>query len=223
MEANNRNRTLALAAIFQAIEGVIQIARNGKVDEALLKSALNSLLVDQSDSIEDLYGGLEELRPGLRSLVYQINGSPIMPDGKPKDLDATRYSVNVLYLERKLSQDNAMFRQLIQGIEDTQKQLEFFEINHPNVCARLAELYTKTISKLGPRIIIKGEQSYLSSPENAAKIRVLLLAGIRAALLWRQSGGNRWKLLLSRGKLQKEARTLLRSLPNDAPAPDEND
>lgn len=214
MEANNRNRTLALAAIFQNIEGVIQIARKGTVDPDLLESALKSLLVENSDSIEDLYGGLGSMRTGLRSLLYQINGSPLTPDGKSKDLDATRYSVNLLYLERKLSQDDAMFRQVIKGIDDTQAQLELFELTHPNVCARLADLYTKTISKLGPRIIIKGEQSYLSTPENAAKIRVLLLAGIRAALLWRQAGGNRWKLLLSRGKLQKEAHNLLRGLPS---------
>jgi len=36
-----------------------------------------------------------------------------------------------------------------------------------------------------------------------------LLAGIRAALLWRQAGGTRWKLLLERGKLQQQADTFL--------------
>ena len=40
----------------------------------------------------------------------------------------------------------------------------------------------------------------------------LLLAGIRAALLWRQAGGNRWKLLLERGKLQRQADAFLLQL-----------
>jgi len=38
----------------------------------------------------------------------------------------------------------------------------------------------------------------------------LLLAGIRAALLWSQAGGTRWKLLFERGKMQREAEALLK-------------
>jgi len=37
----------------------------------------------------------------------------------------------------------------------------------------------------------------------------LLLAGIRATLLWRQCGGSRWKLLFFRKKIQDEAKFLL--------------
>ena len=59
--------------------------------------------------------------------------------------------------------------------------------------------------------MIKGDQTHLANPENAAKIRTLLLAGIRAALLWRQAGGNRWKLIFARGAMQKEAQGLLRA------------
>jgi high frequency lysogenization protein len=47
--------------------------------------------------------------------------------------------------------------------------------------------------------------------DNAAKIRALLLAGIRAALLWRQAGGDRWKLIFSRSAMQKEAQQLLKA------------
>ena len=36
MEANNRNRTIALAALFQCVEGVVQIANRGTVDNDLL-------------------------------------------------------------------------------------------------------------------------------------------------------------------------------------------
>ena len=42
---------------------------------------------------------------------------------------------------------------------------------------------------------------HLQQPNNAAKIRALLLTGIRAARLWRQLGGHRWQLLFSRRKL----------------------
>ncbi len=212
MEANNRNRTLALAALFQCVEGVTQIASKGKADKGLLASAINSLLADDTDSLEDLYGGLSELKTGLEVLLFQLGSGRLMPDGKPKDMEATRYSVNLLYLERKLDNNAEMFRLLLDGIKEAQQQLEFFGADHSNMTARLADLYTRTISKAGPRIIIKGDQSHLSNPDNAAKIRVLLLAGIRAALLWRQAGGNRWKLLLARGAMQNEARQLLKVL-----------
>ena len=78
--------------------------------------------------------------------------------------------------------------------------------------ARLAELYANTISTLGPRIMIRGDQNHLTNTENAAKMRTLLLAGIRAALLWNQAGGTRWKLLFERGKMQREADSLLKRI-----------
>lgn len=210
VEATTRNRTLALAALFQNIDGVMQIARSGKVDEDIYKSALMSLLVDNAPAIEDLYGGISQMRVGLRALNHQLGGATNAATGEFKDLDATRYSLNILYLERKLQQDDAIFQRLLTGIADVQKLLDDFDILHPTITVRLAELYTQTISKLGPRIIIKGEQAYLSSPENAARIRVLLMAGIRAALLWQQAGGNRWKLFFGRGAMQLEASNLLR-------------
>lgn len=52
---------------------------------------------------------------------------------------------------------------------------------------------------------------FLQQPNNAAKIRALLLAGIRSARLWRQLGGHRWQLVFSRSKLLKELYELTRS------------
>ena len=66
-----------------------------------------------------------------------------------------------------------------------------------------------TISTLTPRIIIKGEHGYLSDPHNANKVRTILLAGIRAAVLWRQSGGTRPKLILQRKKIHEAAKQLM--------------
>ncbi|MEZ5447550.1 MAG: DUF489 family protein [Thiolinea sp.] len=97
---NTRNRTLALAALFQAVDGVNQIAANGEVDESLFRSALNSLLLEESDTLEDLYGGLGALRTGLRSLMYQLGSGSMTMEGRPKNIEATRYAINLLYLEK---------------------------------------------------------------------------------------------------------------------------
>lgn len=216
MEANTRNRTIALAAVFNAISGVLQIAHKGNVDSRILETSVNSIIGDNADDIVAVYGGLDNLEEGFKSMLYQLGAGSMTPEGKQKDLEATRYSINILYLEKKLDKKPEVFKNLMEGIGNTQKQLEFFdEITHPTIISSLADLYSETISKIGPRILVKGDQNHLSNPDNAAKIRTLLLAGVRAALLWRQAGGDRWKLLFARGKIQKQANALLQEIRAD--------
>jgi len=209
VESNTQNRAIALAAIFQCVDGVIQIAQKGQVDQALFKTCINSVLEDNADSAVGLYGSLDNLKTGLKSMLYQLGSGQLTPDGKQKDMEATRYVLGLLHLEKKLHNNPAAFKELLTGIEDTQKKLEFFDANHENIVSALADLYANKISTIGPKIMVKGEQSHLANPKNASKIRALLLAGIRAAVLWRQAGGNRWKLLLERGKLQRQADSFL--------------
>ena len=45
--------------------------------------------------------------------------------------------------------------------------------------------------------------------DTTSKVRTLLFAGIRAAVLWRQKGGSRLKLLLSRKKYVEQAELVL--------------
>lgn len=212
MEANNRNRTIALAAIFQNIDCMIQIANNGHCDNHLFHVCLESTVKENSETIDEIYGGLENLKIGLTILLRQLAPNQMISDHKSKDLEVTRYGINLLYLENKLSANPQVFKKLLREIEVVQSQLEFFELTHTNTIARLADIYTKNISQLGPKIMVKGNQDYLSNPDNAAKIRALLLSGIRAALLWKQSGGTRWKLLFFRKTIQKEAEKLLKTL-----------
>ncbi len=212
MESNTQNRAIALAAIFQCVDGVSQIANTGQLDEDVYNTAVNSILTDNADSAEDLFGSIANLKTGLQSMMGQLSTSQTTPDGKPRDLEATRYALGLLQLEKKLNNNNAMFQRLLEGIEETQKKLEFFDIEHENITAALADIYANTVSKIGPKIMVKGDQQHLANPKNAAKIRALLLAGVRAALLWRQAGGNRWKLLLERGKLQKQADQFLKQI-----------
>lgn len=209
MESNTHNRAIALSALFQCVEGVNQIANTGNVDADLYKTCINSILTEDTGSAESLYGSLKELKVGFKSMMYQLGSSPMTPDGKPKQLELTRYALGLIHLENKLNNNSAAFEQLINGIKGNQEKLNHFDIEHENITASLADLYTKTISDIGPKIMIQGEQTHLANPKNAAKIRTLLLAGIRAALLWRQAGGSRWKLLFERRKLQRQADAFL--------------
>ncbi len=212
MEANIRNRTLALSALFYCIDGVIKLAYKGRCNSEQLSICLGSLLHDEADSIEDIYGELANLKTGLGALMYNLGARQIDPDGRPKDMQSTRYSINILHLQRKLMQNNDVFDELMQDIQEIQGKLEFFDLTHSNIIANLAKTYSDTIGKLGPRIMVKGDQMHLGNPETASKIRALLLAAIRAALLWDQAGGGRWKLLFERSKMLKEAERLLQSI-----------
>jgi high frequency lysogenization protein len=82
---------------------------------------------------------------------------------------------------------------------------------HPNLLANLADIYSRTLSTLQPRIMVRGEPLYLNNPDNQNRIRTLLLAGIRAAWLWRQVGGSRWKILFGRNRLLATANEYLRT------------
>ncbi|MCB1807912.1 MAG: DUF489 family protein, partial [Candidatus Competibacteraceae bacterium] len=60
---------------------------------------------------------------------------------------------------------------------------------------------------------------HLNRPDNANRIRTLLLAGLRSAVLWRQKGGGRLTLLLRRKALLAQAQAMLDSLPQ-TPSPE---
>jgi len=209
MQNTTENRTIALAALFQCVEGVSQLANTGKVDNKLLATCLGSALNKDADTIEGLYGAISNLEVGFRTLKSELSTKQLSPEGTVKNFQLTHYAINLLHLEKKLGTNEAMFRKLLESIDDMQRQLEHFEITHTTIVSRLADIYAETISKLGSRIMVKGNQDYLGNTDNAAKIRALLLAGVRAALLWRQAGGGRWKLLFERGKMQRQADVFL--------------
>jgi high frequency lysogenization protein len=57
------------------------------------------------------------------------------------------------------------------------------------------------ISPLGAKIMVQGNPVYLAQPQVIAEVRAALLAGIRAAVLWRQVGGSFWDFFLRRGAI----------------------
>mgnify|MGYP000520694154 CR=1 FL=1 len=73
----------------------------------------------------------------------------------------------------------------------------------------IAELYTRTVSKMTPRIIVSGQPQYLQNPRVTDWIRTLLLAGLRSATLWQQLGGGRFDLMFRRKKLLADVQEYL--------------
>ena len=207
------DRTLALAGLFQATRLVQQVANSGNADEHDMETCLNSIFRVDVERAEDAFGGIDRLTTGLRTLVEQLGGSAFAGTGQNrpqnKDLYITKYVAGVMVLEKRLKNNPAMLTTISDGIDRARQQIEHFSLLHENVIASLAHTYSQTISTLKPRIMVQGEHVYIANPNNANRIRALLLAAIRAAVLWRQCGGTRWQLLFQRGAIVAEAQRLL--------------
>jgi high frequency lysogenization protein len=197
-------KTLALAAVFQAADLVKQIAMTGQFDLHDAQTILKSLFDTNPSSTEAVFGGTENLRSGLALLVEQMD-----TNASQRDMDITRYVVAMLHLQGKLQKNKNMLDYLAKGIERAQLQTEHFDLMHDNVIANLAGLYSDTVSQLTPKIMVSGEGQHLSHTDNANKVRAMLLGGTRAAVLWNQLGGSRWQILLNRKQFVEEAKRIL--------------
>ena len=132
--------------------------------------------------------------------------------GKTRNVEVMHYVLGMLLLERKLIKQEEMLKNISNAIETAQAQTEMYAVTHSNVIAYLANLYAQTISTFDYRIKINGERRFLENQHNADKIRALLLAGIRSAVLWRQKGGKRLQFIFSRAKILRTAQQLLERL-----------
>ncbi len=201
MASPEQERAAAMAAVFQALDGVRDIADRGQHDGAAARTCLRGLLGDYSGSVVNLYGGEASLQHGLKLMVGHL--------AQPQSMHLTRYLVAVLQLERRLRRDRARLSALAAGLERTRRQAEYFDqIDHDSVIHHLGDLYSEHISSLRPRIMVQGHAHYLQDSRNAALIRALLLAAIRAAGLWQMNGGGRLRLVLGRRALIETAQAM---------------
>jgi high frequency lysogenization protein len=196
-------RVIALAGLFQAIALVRAIALRGGCDAPAMRQSLASVFRVDADSPEDVYGGVGNLRLGLETLIAQLD-----EHGK-RDVALTSMAVGVLRLERSLAVRADMLRTLREHIQDMSALAAQAETGHVDLAARLAQLYTDTLSQLKPRIIVEGSPQFLNQSVQVNQIRALLLAAVRAAVLWRQLNGSQLRLVFRRRQYAMLARGLL--------------
>jgi high frequency lysogenization protein len=205
-------RTLALAGVFQAARLAQELAYHGQTDATAYTASVQSILHIDAPDTPTVYGGAAGVTLGLTMLRDRL----IRP-GNAADMEALRYVLAMLQLERSLAARRGIRQQLGDGLAQIATQMRFFEGSedgdsgvHPRLVEKLAALYTQTISTLKPRIMVSGEPGLLNTPALAARVRAALLAGIRSAVLWRQLGGRRWQLLFTRRHLSAQAGQILR-------------
>jgi high frequency lysogenization protein len=198
---------LALAGVCQVATLVQQIARTGEIDQLGCEASLSSILVTNPDSPQQVFGSLENLAIGFNTLASQLSNK-----AGNKDTEVTRYIASILGLERKLSKNPKALNQLGERISHVQRQLDYVDFQNDQIVGSLASIYSDVISPLAPRIQVAGQQQHLNQITNQHRVRALLLAGVRAAVMWRQMGGKRRNILFRRKSILNAATKALRQI-----------
>jgi high frequency lysogenization protein len=199
-----KERTMALAGIFQATELVRQAANHGTWSGYAADTCLHSLLAIEADSVDDIYGSTDRLRLGAETLISVLQGDR-------RYMESLGYAVSIMQLENSFRKKGKMQSHIgselltIAGIDDGTEIHEIKDLQ----AKKIAELYTDTISTLTPRIVINGRPQHLQIDRTVNWIRTLLFTGLRSAVLWRQMGGGRFNLMFGRKKMLEQAQTLL--------------
>ncbi|PKG97558.1 high frequency lysogenization protein HflD [Paraglaciecola sp. MB-3u-78] len=211
MSTNNHRRfhesNIALAGLCQAAALVKQIARSNEYDSQALTTSLNSIAITTSDNTEQVFGDVNHLALGYQTILSQLSNQ-----STNKDVEVTRYIANLLSIERKLSSSKKTMALLGERISNIQRQQLHLDISDSQMLSNLASIYTDVVSPVARKIQVAGDPEKLKRPDNQHRVRAILLAGVRAAVLWRQLGGKRRHILFSRQQILDSAQQTLNNI-----------
>jgi len=193
---NIDEQTIALAGLYQSCYVVSNVAWKGEYNEQDFLPLINSILQIDSTIVKDIYIDIDNIKSGFIYLKKQIIG-----DIFTRSSETRRYIESLKILSNHLMSDQktvTLMQNLLKELKENTDSLTTDE-----KAEKLSEIYQKTLSKFEPRIIVNGENKYLTDPIQASRIRTALFAGVRATLLWEQLGGSKWKLFLFKSSFSK--------------------
>jgi high frequency lysogenization protein len=199
-----KDRTLALSGVFQATELVRQAAWHGTWSGFAATACLQSLFILEAESTGEIYGGAQRVKLGVETLLAILQG-------ESRYADSLRYAVGLLQVEKKFRRSAALQQTVGRRLEEIARDGEELAQHERDdlQAGQISALYTDTISRLSPRIVVNGKPQYLKNQRTVDWVRTLLLAGLRSATLWHQLGGGRFELMFGRKTLIREAQALL--------------
>lgn len=201
MSSREKEQSIALSAVFQAAELVAILAKTGKVDNTALQPMIDSILLVNAPSTEEIYGGQWDYQSNL-SLGRSVAKKALGKERSSVNPDTLRYALSLVHLENKLAKTPQMLSTIGQRISQIeQKKAHYDSVLHENIIASISGMYQDTLSTLPFRIQVQGDSRFLQQPHIANQVRTILMSGIRAAMLWRQLGGKRWHLIFKRKAL----------------------
>ncbi len=210
-------QTLTLSAVVQSAQLVRALAHTGSAPLPAMKALIDPLFALNAPSFNTIFPDLRLARPGLEWLTVRARQRRSV-----KNDEVLRYTRNLLLLRTKLMADTDMQSRLGRRLQsmsplsapysDPQRQPSTEPVGlHETERSfeALATLYQDTISTLPFRIQVQGKVEHLQDERIANRIRALLLAGIRFAVLWHQIGGRPWHLFLLRGRINRIVTSML--------------
>tara|TARA_B110000977_G_scaffold43147_1_gene58445 strand:+ start:55958 stop:56575 length:618 start_codon:yes stop_codon:yes gene_type:complete len=197
-------RTIALAGMQQSLAQVQQIAWHGDYDATIVDPCLSSLFIEDAESYAAVYGGVEQLQKGLRTLA-----STLGQDTDKTAMERLRYFATLNVLTKKFLDESNLVTQVSTTLNILHDEIHDLQSQRDYVLQQLARLYQNTISPFRPQLIIHGQASLLTAAHHSNAIRALLLAAVRSIVLWRQAGGTQLNFLLGKSKYLRQIDHLL--------------
>lgn len=218
--ADIQNETLALAAQFQAVSQIVRIARFGSCDEVAAATIIRGIIITNPNTCFDIYEP-GKLLSGYRQLISSFGGEGASA-AQGDNFEISKLTFQIISLADAIRKNSAIFDKLGNDIDslrdfvlsrnENYENANASEILNEDIIARMAELYQSLISPNFPKLVIFGEQQYLSNLKNQQLIRALLLGCIRAVVLWQQLGCKKLTLFLRRKSIINCARQCVQSI-----------
>lgn len=197
---HEQQQLLALAAVFEAAVQADRIATGADLDPGAMEALFGGVMTMDADEATTIYPQAERFQDGFRLLRQSLSRQQPREAARPLS-----YALALLHLAAKLRKNSDVISILRHRLIALEGQREHFDgLTSPTFCHRLAGIYLDTLGTFRFRIRVQGDPAKLQDEDNAARIRALFLAGVRAAFLWHAHGGRRWRLLFQR-KQQLEA------------------
>ncbi len=197
MRPKEEEKAIALSGLFQAATLVQQLARTGEVNQGAFNSMMESIFVLDPGSTEEVYGGIKGVKLGIDTLLLVLKEKE-----STRYADAIRYTIGMLHVEKNLAKQNDIMSVLRSRLEQLTNQMPHFDgVSSTEVTNKLNDIYLDTLAKFKFRIQVNGDPMHLRREDNAAKIRAILLSGVRSAMLWRQLGGSRLQFAFGKRRL----------------------
>ena len=165
---------------------------------------IKSVFVRNPNNYQEVYGNTDNIQTGLRALRTCFKDKHDKPA-----IERTRYMVSLMLLSKKIQPENTLGQQIGTTLSLLEEAATDLVNQREYIIERLAQLYQNTLSTLSPRIIVYGQPEILDNKQNAAVIRTLLLAGLRAVILWYQAGGSQLNLLTGKSRYLRQIDKLL--------------
>lgn len=200
-------RTLALAGVAQAARIVDLAAKTGSWPTPFVEASIHSLFCFEPDAVDAVFGTPQGIRLGLEQLSACLSLSQ-----DESAAQTLRYTLAMLQLEKRFAKRDDLQSIVHARLKHAAYGADNFSSSINTLTSGIAAIYQDTLSTLPYRIKITGSAQHLNSPQVADLVRSLLLCGVRAAFLWRQLGGSRLKLMLSRGDIRDTAARLARDV-----------